>query len=441
MGKLFAVIHKELLLLWRDKAGLLVLFVMPAVLVCIITLVQENVLKIMGESNTHILFIDEDRQELSAEIKTQLGKLGKVRLVTRVDEQELTHSSALDFIRSGEYQFGVFIPAGLNQSLADNAAQVIEKILNPNLPDQDDSEAVHGVVLYFDPAVRGGFRTAVITNLEQILFALQMKERLSLLSERLPLHLQEALSSSFDMPTDMATGLPKPNLLEVAKPFFQVEEKSAARNAYEKLPSSVQQNVPAWTLFGMFFIVVPMAGTLLKERREGTLIRLRTMPLPLLTLVFGKILAFQLICFGQFFLIAAIGRYLLPALGTPVFELGDNMTAVFLLVFTSSLAATGYGVCLGALARTFEQISMFGPISIVVAAAIGGVMVPVFAMPEFMSQLSVISPLNWGLEGFMDIFVRGGGIMDILPEILCFILFFALTVCMALISLYRKSFA
>lgn len=440
MQKLIAVIHKELLLLWRDKAGLLVLFVMPAILVCIITLVQENVLKIMGESNVRILFIDEDRQQLGREIRTQLGTLGKVKLVTSVDDRELTRESALDLIRSGKYQFGVFIPAGLTQSLAADADQVVAAILNPDLPAQEDSGTVHGVDLYFDPAVRGGFRTAVITSLKQILFTIQMEERLRLLGKRLPQYLQKSLSSSFDMPVDMATVFPKPDLLKVTKPFFQVEEKSAGRNAYEKLPSSVQQNVPAWALFGMFFIVVPMAGTLLKERQDGTLIRLRTMPLPLLTLVFGKILAFQLICFGQFFLIAAIGRYLLPALGTPVFELGDNMIAVFLLVFTSSLAATGYGVCLGALARTFEQVSMFGPISIVVAAAIGGVLVPVFAMPEFMSRISIVSPLNWGLEGFMDILVRGGGIMDIVPEILRFVLFFALTVGMALLSLYRKPF-
>ncbi|MCJ7603873.1 MAG: hypothetical protein MUO63_20545, partial [Desulfobulbaceae bacterium] len=176
MGKLFAVIHKELLLLWRDKAGMLVLFVMPAVLVCIITLVQENVLQIRGESSTRILFIDEDGQQLSAEIKTQLGKLGKVSLVTRVDDQELTRASALDLIRSGAYQFGVLIPAGLTQSMAENTAQVVGKILNPNLPDQEDSGAVHGVELYFDPAVRGGFRIAVITNLEQVLFTMQIKE-------------------------------------------------------------------------------------------------------------------------------------------------------------------------------------------------------------------------------------------------------------------------
>ena len=56
--KIYATIEKELLILWRDRAGMLVLFIMPAVLVVVMSLVQENILKIMGETGTQML-IDE----------------------------------------------------------------------------------------------------------------------------------------------------------------------------------------------------------------------------------------------------------------------------------------------------------------------------------------------------------------------------------------------
>ena len=39
-------------------------------------------------------------------------------------------------------------------------------------------------------------------------------------------------------------------------------------------PSSVQQNVPAWLIFGMFFVVMPMSALFIVERRDGTLARL-----------------------------------------------------------------------------------------------------------------------------------------------------------------------
>jgi len=37
-------------------------------------------------------------------------------------------------------------------------------------------------------------------------------------------------------------------------------------------------------------------------------------------------------------------------------------------------------------------------------SAIGGSMVPIFIMPEFMQKISVLSVNYWGIQGFYDIF-------------------------------------
>ncbi len=52
MSKILTAAAKELLLLRRDRAGLLVLFIMPALLVIVITLVQENVMELTGQKKT-----------------------------------------------------------------------------------------------------------------------------------------------------------------------------------------------------------------------------------------------------------------------------------------------------------------------------------------------------------------------------------------------------
>jgi len=69
MLKIFAATTKELLLLRRDRTGLLVLFLMPAILVVLITLVQENVMELTGQKKTQVLFLDLDStwiREISA---------------------------------------------------------------------------------------------------------------------------------------------------------------------------------------------------------------------------------------------------------------------------------------------------------------------------------------------------------------------------------------
>ncbi len=62
-----------------------------------------------------------------------------------------------------------------------------------------------------------------------------------------------------------------------------------------------------------------------------------------------------------------------------------------------AMAATGYGLLIAVYFRTPQQALSFGSISVVILAALGGVWVPVFAMPHVMQSISPYSPLNWGL--------------------------------------------
>jgi len=48
-----------------------------------------------------------------------------------------------------------------------------------------------------------------------------------------------------------------------------------------------------------------------------------------------------------------------------------------------------------------------------------------------MQKISIISPLNWGLESFYDIFLKNGNITDILPEISALFVFFIITILIA----------
>jgi ABC-2 type transport system permease protein len=52
--------------------------------------------------------------------------------------------------------------------------------------------------------------------------------------------------------------------------------------------------------------------------------------------------------------------------------------------------------------------------------------------------LSAISPLNWGLEGFYDLFIRNGNLRDILPECIVSVVFAGLCVFIALFYHKKK---
>jgi ABC-2 type transport system permease protein len=204
----------------------------------------------------------------------------------------------------------------------------------------------------------------------------------------------------------------------------------------KQMPNTTQHNVPAWTIFAMFFIVIPLTSSIIKEREEGSLIRLLTMPVSYFTVFMAKIGVYLIVCMIQFALMVLAGMYLLPLFNIPALEIGGKIFELILMAITSSLAALGFGIAVGTVARTHQQAAAFGSVSVVILAALGGLWVPTYLMPETMRIVATYSPLNWAHTGFYDIYLRGGSLPEIFPEILKLMIFFGVMITIA--WLYRK---
>ncbi len=437
MDKLLATINKELTILWRDRAGMLVLFVMPAVLVLVITLVQENVLKIMGESTISIVLIDADNGLIGQKIRQQLLESGKITIVSTIDGRPITAQLAIAEVAAGTYQACIVVPAGSSASLKRRARQVMEEGFGAKYKDMDVKISPQ-LKVYFDPTVLAGFRNGLVNVLNMVAAGIVVEEKMREFFAILPGKLAKEIKDTVGPSAADMVKIPALKFSWDKTALLTVQEEAASRQGLAMVPTSVQQNVPAWSLFGIFFIVVPLAGALLKERQDGTLSRLLTMPVSFITLLCGKVVAYVLVCSAQLIFILIIGKFLLPALGTAEFVIGPHYILVIFVSVCAILAATGYGIMLGAVCRTFEQAAMFGAISVVVAAALGGIMVPVYAMPKMMQMISHVSPLAWGLNAYLDVFVRGGGLVDVADESALLLTFFAVNMIVAWMVLFQR---
>src|SRR5690606_28777235 len=92
-----------------------------------------------------------------------------------------------------------------------------------------------------------------------------------------------------------------------------------------------QLSVPAWLIFGMFFVALPMAGGFQREQQSGTLLRFRALGLSPGTLVLSKLLPYLAINLLQFALLLAIGVQVLPLLGLSGLSLPGQPLAYLLL--------------------------------------------------------------------------------------------------------------
>lgn len=222
---------------------------------------------------------------------------------------------------------------------------------------------------------------------------------------------------------------------------IKVDYIAASDSPVRKTPSSVQQSVPAWLIFSMFFVAIPISTTLITERRQGTLARLKSMRVPMTRFLIAKLLPYLAINQIQLILMLLVGIFVVPLLGGDQLELPMNIHCFIALVIMSiatGIAAVGYALLIAVIAKTTEQATALGGVGNILLGALGGIMVPKFVMPEYLQSATLVSPMSWSLDGFLDIFLYGYGPTGILNEALGLVLIGALLLALA-ITLFKRN--
>lgn len=439
MGKWLATLIKEWRILARDRTGLLLLFAMPAVLVVAMTLVQDNVLRRSGGLQVAGVVVDLDGEEVGKRLTRSLESSGIISFTHTVDDRVPELAEAAEWIEEGRFQFLAVIPKGITEAVRKRVGQRIDRLMIGQEAESIADLYSAEVALHFDPTLRHVYRTAVEGAVAKAVATVQTAITLHYLGDALDRHLQQRIAEATGGfgPEREERLVPSLESDALFTPVVDVVPNGAGVTGTERLPTAVQQNVPAWALFGMFFIVVPLSGAFIRERREGIWSRLMVMPVSKTILILGKLSAYVGVCLVQFACIVLVGKWLLPLMGTDTFLLGEHKGAIILVAVCSALAANGFGLMLGVVARTNEQAAILGPLCVVIAAALGGIMVPVFAMPQIMQTISRGSPLAWAHEAFMDLLVREVGVWEIWGHLALLLLFFLMTLVVSMVALRR----
>ncbi len=411
--RFLASIKKECLILLRDKAGLAILFIMPLFLITIMSLIQDAPFKDYKENKIPVLYVNNDNDSLGNIIEKGLRNSGIFSVITEIDGKATTAENTKQAVANGDFRLGIIIPEGATKTMNKSVENRVAKMLagfgmgekDSTLLDyaRSDSEKQSiEIIILFDPAAKIAFRSSVSSALDKFITRTEMETMLRIFSQKL----------------GEASGIKEQAVIET-RPLITLKEIQANESKVaELLTNSVQHNVPAWAIFAMFYIVIPLASSMIKEREEGSALRLLLIPGSHMISLYGKISIYVAVCLIQFFMMMLVGVYILPLLGLTAFEIGTNFIALLLMVFTCALAATGYGFMVGSVFSSHHQAMTFGSVSVVILAAIGGVLVPVYVMPGIMQSLSVVSPLSWALNGLNNVFLRQTNFAGIVPDVL-----------------------
>ena len=416
--KLLATIQKDIRILLRDKMGLLLMFVMPVLLVIIVTIIQSNTFDVVGKNKIELLICNKDSGTLSQEFIHALDTTGMFNL--SITNSSANEKNIADEMHDKNIVIGVVINSSFTQQINAKAKSNAGKALT-SFGLEGDTVAANIINsnyldLYYNPIIQQSLKLSIQGALNSAIQIIQSKETLkdlyfSINEKPLPDSLQEQLFVN----------------------NTSIKEIPLSNNSEKIILNASQHNIPAWTIFAMFFVVMSLGSSIVREKLSGSFIRLKTLPTNYFIALLSKQIVYLKITFPQAVLIFVIGIYLFPFIGLPALHLPHDIFGLIIVTLVCGWCAVSYAMCVGIFANTQEQANAFGAVSIVILSIIGGLMIPSFIMPGSFRSLMSISPLHWCLQAYYGLFLEGGKLKNVAINILSL---FIITIVLQLIALF-----
>ena len=187
---------------------------------------------------------------------------------------------------------------------------------------------------------------------------------------------------------------------------------------------------PSMGLVFLFFTVGFGARSILAERQEGTLTRIRSAPISGASLLAGKALASFVLGLASMLMLWAATAFVFGA------DWGDPV-AVVALCAAVVLAVAGITAVMATYATNEEQVASSTAMLTFLLALLGGNFVTPGAMPDLLRRISLLTPNGWALRGFTDLSAQGGGLGDIAVALVVLLALAGVTAAVAVVRAPR----
>lgn len=397
LNQILALTWKDLKIFFKDPGAVALIFLQPFMFIVVMSYALGGLFQ-PGEDQIELLAVNQDHGTQAASVLRQLDDMEAFRVETTWEGQALTREMAEKLIVEGERTLALVFPPDFSEVL-----------------EQDPAAAewhTTKVLVIVDPATSSQIVQPILGTVQGIIerstYTAMMPKGLDYLFERLapqtPADQREALKAQ-------AQGAMSGGFLGGEEPVVTLEQIAPAGMRVEKLPDTFQQNVPGYTIYGIFWIVSLLAGSVLQEKREGTFRRLQVAPMNRAVMLAGKLAPYYIINLVQLAIMLGASSLLFGM------SLGYSPAGLVVVSLTAAATATGLGVLVSALVRTEAQAGGLTILLLLTMSALGGCFVPRFIMPEWLRTIGLVTPHAWALDAYQDLLVRGYGLVEVLPKV------------------------
>ena len=397
LKQIFALTWKDLKVFFKDRGAVVLIFVQPFMFILVMSYALSGIFR-TGDRPILILAVNQDKGTQAAAVLRQLGEMKSFAVETTWQGQPLTQQKAEQLIIKGKRNLALIFPPDFSA--------VLEQ--NPAVRERRTTK----VVFIVDPTTSSQLVEPIQGTLQGLLertaFTAMVPKGVDYVFDTLAPQTPTKERENFRA---RAEGAMSGGLMEGQTPVATVEQTSPPGMRVKKLPDVFQQNVPGYTIYGIFWIVSLLAVSVLREKQEGTFRRLLVAPMGRMVMLAGKLMPYYLINIVQIAIMLGVSSLLFKM------NLGHSPAGLVVVSLAAAATATGLGVLVAALGRTEAQIGGLTVLLLLTLSALGGCFVPRFTMPDWLRTVGLITPHAWALDAYQDLLVRGYGLLEVLPKV------------------------
>jgi ABC-2 type transport system permease protein len=375
MKKIFAIALKDILIRFSSPSEWLFFLILPILFTVILSSATGSV----SDSRVHLPVVDEAQSTLSAQLISELEQSASVR----ISQEKLTQAQSNFTTRHNSAV--LIIPADFTLASSKAGTLTLQMLQQPNnldamISQQAVSAAANRVSSLSDIATKSVETAAQI----------------------------QPFASEADRDAYYASALSAAQTqLAEAPQRLQVSEG----NTVDQVEYDPRANSSAGQLITWVFIpLIGLAGMFASERQQGTLRRILTTPTRKSTYLLGTILGQVVTALVQMALLLIFGIVFMHV------NWGQSPAALIVLLIAAALAAAALGTMLGTLVKTEGQANGLSVMLGMSMALLGGCWYPLELFPSAVQTAVKVLPTTWAMQGMMDIVLRGGGLIAVLPE-------------------------
>ena len=371
----FRIAWKDLLELFRNRLGLVMLVLMPLFMMVMVGFIYPSTTTL---SNVPIAVANQDTPYHNSTIGSQTFLLVLQKINNSTGMFTITNATGVDQIKNlvqkGNVEGGVVIPSNFTESILSGKQGTVIIVTDQS-----------------DPQLSATIQAALTTVFQQMgtMLAQQKVQELN----------QAAVNAN--------------NSLAIVQPY-NVQTQGVVSGHFSYF-DFIAPGIMAMTV--MMSVMTGLPAAISHEREIGTLDGMMVAPINRLAIILGKTLAQTArgLLQGMLILVLAIVLFGVTIHGSILLVFGLLILGVFSFV--------GLGVVLTSFAKDQETAMMMMMTLMFPMMFLSGVFFPIQQMPWYMQDISKVLPLTYAAQALREVMVLGAGLSAISTEVMILVVF------------------